>query len=134
MNVFGFNINVFGFKHHWIKTDTKEVGLGPAGGGVPGVPGQPGAQGTSIDFPGEPTTLNDHSGASALPGAECEEISDVDESCVNKLLEIGSYKGPFGPINCQNVATDILKTCSTKPKPKTPKFLNPAGPSIYGDW
>jgi RHS repeat-associated protein len=122
VNVLGFNLNgLTGFKHHWIKTDTKEAGLGPAGGGIPGVPGQPGAQGTSSDSIGEPTTVNDHSGASDAPGAECEEVKDVDEDCVNKHLQIGSYEGPFGippTNNCQTFAGDILDACSTKPKPK----------------
>ncbi len=72
---------------------------------------------------------NDHTGASSLPGAECEEIKDVDENCVNKMLDIGSYQGPFGPINCQNVTKDILDSCSTKPKPNGLKGINPAGPS-----
>ncbi len=123
VNLFGFNLNIFGLTHRWIKTDTKEAGLGPGGGGIPGVPGQPGAQDTSSDAPGEPTTINDHSGASALPGAECEEVHDINEDCVNKRLRIGSYKGPFGvppTNNCQTFAKDILEACSTKPKPPRP--------------
>lgn len=130
VNVFGFNVNIFGFTHHWIKTNTREAGLGPYGGGVPGVPGQAGAQGTSIDGPGEPTSLNDHSGASLLPGAECTEVKDVDENCVNKMLKLGQYEGPFGippTNNCQRRATNILEACSTKPVPPLPPFRIPFG-------
>jgi RHS repeat-associated protein len=121
----GVDVNVFDIPHYWIKTDTKEAGLGPARGGVPG-------HGES-DFPGIPTTINDHSGESSMPGVSCEEVPDEDENCVNKELTIGRHEGLFfiwpPGRTCGSVVSDILEKCSTKPKPRIRIPFNPAFPS-----
>jgi uncharacterized protein RhaS with RHS repeats len=104
-----FNMNIIGLTHQWIKTDSKEVGLGPARGGVPG--------GGGSDVPFSPTALTNHAGASSQPGVECQEITEVDEDCVNRELKVGQPQGRFflTPWNqCQAVTTRILKKCSTK--------------------
>jgi RHS repeat-associated protein len=119
----GVDVNVVNAYHYWIRTDTKEAGLGPARGGVPGHGGS--------DYPGIPTTINDHSGEGAKPGAECEEVPNEDENCVNKELAIGQNEGRFLILppgrTCGNVVSDILDKCSTKPRIKIP--FNPANPS-----
>lgn len=113
-------LNVFNLEHWWIKTDTKEVGLGIWGGGVPGQ----NQAGEPSGYPGVPTSMNDHTGQSLAPNAVCEEVPDEDENCVNKELNtIGSYEGPFmiPPWNnCQVKVTNILNKCKVLPKPKLP--------------
>ncbi len=94
--------------HHWIKTDTKEAGMGPANGGVPG---------NESDSPYTTTTINDHTGRSEASGAQCEVVENVDEQKVNELLEIGKDTGRFSPWNnCQTLAQEILDQASTTPK------------------
>jgi hypothetical protein len=97
-----------GLKHHWLRTSQKEVGMGPAGGGVPGVPGA-----NNGSYLGK-TTLNDHSGRGDAIGSECTELPDVDEDCVNRELEIGTPTGRWAPgfNDCQVVAKDIIERCT----------------------
>ncbi len=98
--------------HHWLKTDTKEAGQGPAGGGVPG-----GEKPTRL-FPD--TEITDHSNPpeSEQPGASCEEIKCIDEDCVNNELEIGKSLGKWNPgaNDCQVTVSWILAKCSKKPE------------------
>ena len=107
-------VNILPLYHEWIKTDTVEAGLGPAGGGVPGA-GRP-------DEIGSPTTINNHAGQSSQPGVVCFEVEDVDEACVNKKLKIGQSQGRWypGTNDCNSFAEGVLSSCSTK---TTWKFL-----------
>ena len=91
--------------HTMIRTSTKEAGLGPAAGGVPGA-GAP-------DAIGSPTTINDHSGQYAQPGASYFQVPDVDEGCVNRLLVIGKPEGPFYPglNDCHTFVSNMLDAC-----------------------
>jgi RHS repeat-associated protein len=75
--------NAMGLRHEFIKTDTKEVGMGPAEGGP--LPAWP--------F-GIKTKLVDHTGQAAA--ATCAEVPDVDEQCVKG---VGDRKidGPMEP-------------------------------------
>lgn len=99
--------SLFGFQHHWIKTNSIEAGLGPARGNVPG-------DGNS-DLPFiTDTRLVPHNGRSAIPGSSCRPITQVDETCVNRELADSSSKGRFllTPLNqCQWVAYEILQKC-----------------------
>ncbi len=93
--------------HHWLKTGTIERGMGPAGGGVPG-------HNSSPDLPGSPTTVNDHTGESKGPDAQCETLpEEVDPSCVEKELELGRQTGAWTPDNqCQTFAADVVTKCN----------------------
>jgi hypothetical protein len=44
----------------------------------------------------------------------CTDVPwDVDEGCVNKQLQIGTYLGKFGALNnCQTFANSVLNKCS----------------------
>ena len=95
---------LFGYKHCFIKTDTKEAGMGPAQGGP--LP----------TFPvGIRTKVTDHTGQA--PCATCEEFLDVDEDCVNQELEIGKNTGRWWPWNeCNDFVDEILEKCHKKEK------------------
>ena len=88
--------------------------MGREGGGIPdGAP----------DLPGVRTTVNDHSGQSMEPGAECIPMPTVDEQCVNEELRLGRYTGRWMPgNNCQSFAKDVLSHCG------------PAAPSADEQW
>ncbi|MEK6538360.1 MAG: RHS repeat-associated core domain-containing protein, partial [Nitrospirota bacterium] len=93
--------------HHWIKTDTKEAGMGPVGGGEEG----------GMTPIGDPTEITDHSkphSRSSEPGSTCEEVKGVDEDKVNKELEIGKPLGPWGlHNNCRSFVDDVLRRSRT---------------------
>ena len=76
--------------HTWLKTESKEAGLGPATGTVPG-------QNAPADLPFVPTAVVDHTGQSKAPNASCTAIPDEDESCVNEQLRLGKPEGRFVP-------------------------------------
>jgi RHS repeat-associated protein len=100
-----------GLEHQWIRTSTKEGGLGPANGGVPGGPNAQSDSPYTTD-----TSINDHTGQGDMPGATCHEVPNVDEECVNRELSIGQGMGKWTPINqCQTVTTDILHKCGGPP-------------------
>ena len=96
--------------HHWIKTDTKEAGMGPADGGVPG-------NESNSPYTTE-TSINDHTGQSTTrAGVQCEKVENVDEQKVNEQLELGKDTGQFSAWNnCQTLAREILDQASTTPK------------------
>jgi len=100
-----------GLKHHWLRTSTKEAGMGPAGAGVPGK-----ANGNNGSLLG-PTTINDHTGEWEGVDAICEELPDVDEACVNEKLTLGKPTGRWTPglNDCHTVTTNIIEDCK-KPK------------------
>lgn len=97
-------------KHHWLRTSTKEAGMGAADGGVPG---------NRMDLPYVThTRINDHTGQGNLPGSTCERVADVDEACVNRELELGKPLGRWTLTNqCQSFAAEVLERCSTKVVP-----------------
>ena len=90
-----------GARHCFIKTDTMEAGMGPEGGGpLPAFP------------LGMRTSINNHSGQNA--GADCQEISDVDEACVNRELQY-RYTGEWRlNNNCNTLAASIIRKCKKK--------------------
>jgi RHS repeat-associated protein len=98
--------------HTWLKTESKEAGLGPATGTVPG-------QNAPADLPFVPTAVVDHTGQSKAPNASCTAIPDEDESCVNEQLRLGKPEGGFVPgINdCSTFASDVLNKCDLHPHP-----------------
>ncbi len=97
-------------KHHWLRTATKEAGMGPADGGVPG---------NRMDLPYvTQTQINDHTGQGQLAGSTCERVPEQDVACVNRELEQGKPLGAWTPTNnCQTFAADVLERCSTKVPP-----------------
>jgi RHS repeat-associated protein len=110
--------STFGAKHCFIKTDSREGGMGPAGGG--GLPA----------FPlGIPTAIIDHTGQSSR--SQCEEIPDADEECVNKRLAQGGSTGRWMPWNnCNTVAEGILCGCNSKRCDRDP-YNTPMKPGGY---
>ncbi len=102
-----------GLPHKWLKTSSKEVGMGVKGGGVPGHAG--GRNG----YPLGPTSLNDHTGEHKGVLSVCTDVPDVDEDCVDRELEIGKPTGPWvPPLNdCHTVVDAILDECKVKPPP-----------------
>lgn len=98
-----------GLQHCWIKTDTKEAGMGPAEEGP--LPANP----LGVD-----TEITDHSNET---GGECETIQTVDEACVNEQLQIGKSTGSWWPWNnCNTFAREVLSKCSTV-RPQGPRYL-----------
>ncbi|WP_089725806.1 RHS repeat-associated core domain-containing protein [Candidatus Thiosymbion oneisti] len=100
-------LNYTGAKHHWIKTDMLEAGMGPQGGNVPG-------QGDNKDLPGVPVETIDHSGQSIEPNARQIPIPyPVDEQCVNNLIRPGRDLGRFIPFfnDCKGFVDDVLDEC-----------------------
>jgi hypothetical protein len=98
-----------GADHRWIKTSSKEAGMGPATGGVP--------QGKQFPF-GQKTTLNDHGGQSLQSDASCKEVPGVDEVCVNEMLKYGAATGRWLPPfnDCHDVAKQIIDACTPPPE------------------
>ena len=89
--------------HCYLKTDTKTAGMNA--GPRCSLAGDNGS-----DMPWiTKTYVSDHS---CETGGSCTTMPDVDESCVNKELEIGRYLGRFGVTNnCQSFAIQTLSKC-----------------------
>jgi hypothetical protein len=106
-----------GLSHWWLRTPTKEMGMGLKGGGVPGHAGGPSG------YPGAPTTLNDHKGEVAT---SCARLDDVDPECIDRALVLGKDTGRWlPPVNdCHTTVQKIVEGCA-KPgtKPMTTKYL-----------
>ncbi len=94
-------------QHHWLRTGTKEAGMGAVDEGVPG---------ERIDLPFvTQTSVNDHSGQGDRPGSTCTQVPNVDEACVNRELELGKRTGRWTPLNqCQSYVSDVLEKCAVK--------------------
>lgn len=92
--------------HTWVKTDTKEAGMG---GEYPVL-----GQGSS-DVPYVTDTIvKDHSDQSEQEGASCQKMNNVDERCVNSKLELGKKLGTWTPFNqCQAYACSVVTKCRT---------------------
>jgi len=96
--------------HQWIKTDTKEAGMGPIGGD-----GDAGNQ--SGDYPGDLVEVTDHSGRSSEEGASCEVVPNVDEQKVNELLKLEKPLGRWWPWNqCQTFVKDVIEKSKNNKK------------------
>lgn len=93
--------------HKWLKTPTKEAGLGPLEGGVPGDE----APACECQW----TSITNHAGESTQPGAVCREVKYIDEDCVNEALEIGEPKGRWLPLvnDCNTFANRVIAKCRT---------------------
>jgi len=102
--------------HYWIKTDTKEAGMGAAGEN-PGDQYEP-PYVTEVE-------ITDHKGQSETrEGASCRVVPNVDEEKLNELLEIGKPLGRFGLFNtCGRFTVDVLnqsRTTQPPPPSRTP--------------
>ncbi len=99
--------------HRWLKTDTREAGMGGIRGNVPG--------NQSGDRPFDPVQVVDHTGRSKEPGASCEKVENVDEEKVNKQLRIGRPLGRWTPTNqCWSFVDEVLRNATVKPPQPTP--------------
>lgn len=89
---------ICGKRHCWLKTDTKQAGMGPANAGpLPACPC------------GSATAVVDHSKET---GATCYDIPNANEDCVNNELQIGKSLGPWkASNNCNSYAGDVAKKC-----------------------
>uniref|UniRef100_UPI000B226E99 RHS repeat-associated core domain-containing protein n=1 Tax=Xanthomonas graminis TaxID=3390026 RepID=UPI000B226E99 len=107
-------LNNSGVEHWWIKTDTVEAGMGPDNGGVPGQ--------AAPDMPFTPTRVVDHAGESQRPGAHRLPIRGlpVDESCVDRKIQLGLKTGPFIPFahDCHMFVNDVLDQCRVVNNPQ----------------
>ncbi|MEK6372270.1 MAG: RHS repeat-associated core domain-containing protein [Acidobacteriota bacterium] len=93
---------ILGLRHCFLKTDTREGGMGPAGDGP--LPAWP--------F-GVPTAVRDHRGQSQESGTTCTEIRGVDEQCVNNALTGGCPTGPWATDNnCNTFVDQVLWRCN----------------------
>lgn len=94
-------------KHKWIKTDTKEAGMGAQAGVIP-------AQGGNSDLPFTPTEVVDHTGQSKKSKTSCEQApKKVDEKCVNEKLKTGRKLGRWAPWNqCQSFVKEVIAQCT----------------------
>jgi RHS repeat-associated protein len=102
--------------HCWIRTDSVEAGMGPAGGGVPG---------NQSDSPYvTQTQVNDHSSERGRPNVSCYSVPDISETCVDDNLRIGTPLGRWTLTNqCRSFVGNVLNRCSIDPLPPgTPLF------------
>lgn len=105
--------------HCWLKTDTREAGLGNMNEGQPSGQAVPGDQ---CDSPYKSQTqVVDHTGQSKKRrGTKCEEITHVDEKCVDDALYTdsrgyGTTEGAFTAFNnCQSWVNGVFRKCKRK--------------------
>jgi hypothetical protein len=90
--------------HYWIKTDTKEAGMGSELLATLQIGDKFEAPYTTKVF------IVDHSNQTAIA---CKENLEVDEDCVNEQLDLGKPLGHFSLINnCQSFVARVIKKCS----------------------
>jgi hypothetical protein len=106
--------------HWWLRTSTKEMGMGNNDGSVPG----------NAPPSAWETRIVDHSTDHPV---SCDPVPNVDESCVNKELQEGKSTGKWLPPfnDCHTVVNDILDTCR-KPEPQNDQPGADAGAPIAG--
>jgi RHS repeat-associated protein len=93
--------------HFFIKTDSTESGIG--------IPGRPANQGDSVaDFLSKIEWV-DHKGQSRQPNATCWSVPNVDEKCVDALVQPGTDAGRWIPgfNDCRTNPTEVLDYCRT---------------------
>jgi RHS repeat-associated protein len=120
--------SIFHLHHMWLRTSTKEAGLGQAGGNVPGE-GQYDLY-NNLPFYTE-TEVVDHTGRGDQPGATCTDVANVNEYCVNDALDVGKKKGTFKPAtgnDCQSFAKQVVNECTMRPIPPVQSDATGAGP------
>lgn len=102
--------------HEWIKTSTKEAGMG-------GIAENPGDHYESLYA--TKVFITDHKGDSAhRKGASCHVVQ-ADEKKVNDLLQIGKPLGRFSLTNnCQTFASSVIQAASPAP-PSIPVHFFP---------
>jgi RHS repeat-associated protein len=119
--------------HCWLKTDTREGGLGDLDVGQPA--GQAAAVGDrcgGLPYLVQTQVVNHAGQSSSRRGATCAEITDVNEQCVNDEIwtnsrGYGATRGAWTPFNqCQSFVNDVLRKCRKKK-------CNPTRPSPPGD-
>jgi hypothetical protein len=87
--------------HYWLKTNGKEAGLGPLGGGIPG-------QNSDSPYITQ-TSINDHTGQADLAESTCEIVRGVEPEAINKLLEIGKPMGRWTATNnCFTLVNQVI--------------------------
>jgi hypothetical protein len=98
-------------EHQFLFTDSGgAAGLGACGRGTPGH-GQ-----ADIPYVTD-VCVEDHTVDLYHPGVTCEEVPDVDESCVNDQLVVGTPRGQWNAINqCQTFVSDVLQMCQPRPE------------------
>lgn len=90
--------------HFWLKTDTKNAGMGSGK--------SHGQIGDQFEGPGTKVYVIDHSNQIA---EVCEETTNHVEECINEELEDGKFLGRFSPLNnCQTYVKSVLRKCETK--------------------
>ena len=105
-----------GKRHRWLKTDTKQAGMGPADNGP--LPSSPCC--------GTKTAIVDESKET---GATCYDIPKADEDCVNDELAIGKPLGDWGANNnCNTFAGQVIKKCGGQNV--CPKWTTVCGPDF----
>jgi len=97
------------FRHHWLRTTTKEAGLGPAGGDPPG-------EGQYVYANGIPyvtgTEILDESGRGDKPGSQCAAVPNENQACVDRMLDIGQKRGRWTLGNsCEAFAESVVRAC-----------------------
>ena len=95
--------NALGARHCWLRTDSKEAGMGPDNDSpLPSYPC------------GIKTRINDHSKEKA---DGCNQVYYMDEDCVNSALDIGAATGKWGPLNnCNTLIGAIREKCYRGPR------------------
>jgi RHS repeat-associated protein len=92
-------------KHQWIKTDSKEAGMGPIKSDCWEDP--------MSDIPYDSVQICDHSKFTNDPGVVCYKQEYIDENKVNELLEIGTPLGRWSAWNnCHTFAALVLEEAS----------------------
>jgi hypothetical protein len=123
--VVGPVLGFVGLKHEWLRTPTKEAGLGQAGGGIPGQ----GPYRLSDNLPYvTQTEVTNHAGRGIQPGAVCKTAPGVKPSCVNPQLTIGQQKGRWTLSNqCQTFVNSVIRTCQ-QPSPASARDKTAVAP------
>lgn len=110
-------VGQLGAKHHWLRTPSKEIGMGQNEGELPGH-GEPPPLGLS-------TQWIDHS---KERDKECVVVPDVDVACVERETQLGKDTGPWLPLvnDCHTKTREVLNACSTKERRSGPDFGDPS--------
>jgi RHS repeat-associated protein len=128
--------NQLGAAHEWITTDRFPGGRGLYPLDYINAPEEQGGYYSSPDVYVTPQDANMRDSSHY-----CVDVPDVNESCVNRLLEptnstslIGTYQGKFSIVsnNCNQFVDNVLASCRIPPKPPPPSCQN-ASPAMSGN-
>jgi RHS repeat-associated protein len=96
--------------HRWIRTSSKEAGMGPQGCGDLGY---------TYPYYTPNTEICDHSGQGDMSGSKCEAQECIDETCVNNELTLGKTSGKWSlSNNCWTFVASVLKKCPDTTSPE----------------